>query len=227
MTDQTCVPTTSQVLAVLCELARDLTWRGRMLNERYLHHAFTHRLQGAGDLVRLTAQNGEPILHPEWPTYKKSTGLTGYGRYARDKATKEYLPTADGSAGFIDFALGAYHCPTIGIEFYLGYGWGHEHLVFDLLKLRDARNPFQTVFSFNVIVRDKALARGGGLASLEQHMNEAYIEARGRLMAANLLCDTARTVHCVVTELSETGRRHWHLQQPGGVFACGLPDTKT
>ena len=58
---------------MLGDLAQELTWRGRMLNERYLHHAFTHRLQGSGDLLRLTQKDSAPILHPEWPTYKQGS----------------------------------------------------------------------------------------------------------------------------------------------------------
>ena len=221
MSEGIAIPSAEQTLTVLCDLARQLSWQGRMLNERYLHHAFTHRLQGSHDFLHLTGAKGASVLHPEWPTYKQSTGLTCYGRYGR--SDRVYLPTADGTAGFVDFALGRYHHPCVGIEFCLSYGWAHERVVFDLLKLLDRRNPFQITFSFNVIVRDKNLAEGVALTTLEKSIDRAYAEATERLGTVGLLCDADRSTHCVITELASSARRHWYLQRAQGSFARGLP----
>jgi hypothetical protein len=164
------------------------------------------------------------LLHPEWPTHKASTGLVTYGRYRRDPATRRYQPVTDGAAGFVDLALGEYGRPRVGIEFGLAYGWTHEHLVFDLLKLMDARNPFTSVFSLNLILRDVALARKGRLDRLQRRMDEAYAEAAQRLASFGSLCDARRGVCCIITELDATGlRRHWHLQRSQARFVPGLP----
>jgi len=58
----------------ILDLAQHLYRRGSMLNERYLHHAFSHRLQTRGDLLGLTDGPQAPLLHPEWPTCKATTG---------------------------------------------------------------------------------------------------------------------------------------------------------
>jgi len=94
---------TKNVLKVILEIAQSTKYRGLMLNERYLHHCFSHLLQEKYNLLNLTGDNAAIILHPEWPTYKKQTGLV-YGRYR--KKNGKYKPNANGTAGFIDFAIG-------------------------------------------------------------------------------------------------------------------------
>jgi hypothetical protein len=211
------------ILSILCDLARSMRPHGRMLNERYLHHAFTHRLQGAAELLGMAGEAGKPVLHPEWPTYKKGTGLTEYGRYR--KGDGGYLPHPEGTAGFIDFALGDYRSPSIGIEFYLGYGWAHEHAIFDWLKLLDKANPFRVGISFNVIVRPNKLPQGGRLARLEARMNGAFDEAVARLNQYAELCAPTREFHCIIAEIdAQDARRHWHIRGLQGPFLPGLSD---
>ena len=82
-------------------------------------------------------------MHPEWPTFKKGTGLK-YSKYK--KINGKYQPYEEGSAGFIDFAIGDYNEPEIGIEFSLKYGWSNEAIVYDFLKLLDKNNPFKLLF---------------------------------------------------------------------------------
>ncbi len=73
------------------------------------------------------------------------------------KENKVYLPNKNGGAGFIDFAIGDYNEPGIGIGFSLKYGWSHEEIVYDFLKLLDKKNPFKVSISFNIIFREKRL----------------------------------------------------------------------
>jgi hypothetical protein len=127
----------SQEVVELClEIANSIKHRGLMLNERYLHHYFSHLLQEKWNLMNLTDTKEEIELHPEWPTYKKQTNLC-YGQYVKEGG--KYLPSKNGTAGFIDFAVGNYKKPYIGIEFSLKYGWSNEEIVYDFLKLLDTR----------------------------------------------------------------------------------------
>jgi hypothetical protein len=45
--------------------------------------------------------------------------------------------TEGGNAGFIDFAIGDYSRPSIGVEFCLKTSWNLEEVVYDFLKLID------------------------------------------------------------------------------------------
>ncbi|MCD6506565.1 hypothetical protein J7M22_08050, partial [Candidatus Poribacteria bacterium] len=123
------------VLKVILEIAQSIKYGGLMLNERYLHHFFSHILQKKYNMLNLSGDNGNITLHPEWPTYKEQTKLD-YGRYK--KVNGKYYPDKNGTAGFIDFAIGDYNKPDIGIEFSLKYGWSHEEIVYDFLKLLDS-----------------------------------------------------------------------------------------
>ena len=159
------------------------------------------------------------MIHPEWPTYKKQTGLA-YGRYRRDN--RKYRPSIEGTAGFIDFAIGDYNNPDIAIEFSLKYGWSHEEIVYDFLKLSDRKNPFKASISFNMILRQRRLVTGRHLRSLENHMNDAYEEAVERLN--NDVCDSSRILHLIVSEIDkDNSRRHWYYDRTTGRFENGLP----
>ena len=190
-----------------------------MLNERYLHHFFSHLLQDKYNLLNLTGDKRAIILHPEWPTYKKQTGLP-YGRYRKEDG--KYRPAVDGTAGFIDFAIGNYEKPDIGIEFSLKYGWSNEEIVYDFLKLLDKKNPFKSVISFNVILRKGRLLKGRYLKNLENHMDDAFIEAANRL--ENERRDDSRELHLIVTEIDkDNNRRHWQYDRTAHKFENQLP----
>ena len=206
-------------LKVILEIAQSTKYRGLMLNERYLHHLFSHLLQQKYNLLNLTEDNGAIILHPEWPTYKKQTGLV-YGRYRRENG--KYKPNVNGTAGFIDFAIGDYDKPDFGIEFSLKYGWSKEEIAFDFLKLLDKKNPFNASISFNIIFRQRRLVKGGRLRDLEKHMNNAYGEAVKRLN--NDVCDNSRELYLIVSEMDKhNNRRHWHYDRIRSRFKGGLP----
>lgn len=207
------------VLEEVLRIAQSILYSGPMLNERYLHHFFSHLLQDKRNLLNLTGDKKSIILHPEWPTYKKQTGLR-YGRYRRENG--KYKPNEDGSAGFIDFAIGDYNEPHIGIEFSLKYGWSNEEIVYDFLKLLDKKNPFGVSISFNVIFRQRRLPKGGYLRDLEEHMNEAFREAVNRLN--NEKCDDSRELYFIITEIDKgNNRRHWHYDRTSNKFKKGLP----
>jgi len=207
------------VLKVILEIAQSIKYSGLMLNERYLHHFFSHLLQEKYNLLNLTGDNRAITLHPEWPTYKKQTGLT-FGRYRRENGI--YKPNANGTAGFIDFAIGDYNKPAIGIEFSLKYGWSNEEIVYDFLKLLDKKNPFSVSISFNVIFRERKLVKGGYLRDLEEHMNDAFRKAVNRLK--NEVCDNSREIYLIITEIDkDNNRRHWHYDRTSSRFKNGLP----
>jgi len=210
---------TKAVLKIILDIAQSIGHSGLMLNERYLHHFFSHLLQDKHNLLNLTGEKRVITLHPEWPTYKKQTSLF-YGRYKKENG--KYKPNADGTAGFIDFAIGHYRKPDIGIEFSLKYGWSNEEIVYDFLKLLDKKNPFNASISFNVIFRKGRLVKGKSLRNLEKHMNDAFSEAVNRLN--NELSDTSRELHLIVTEIDkDNNRRLWHYDRASSKFRKGLP----
>jgi len=190
-----------------------------MLNERYLHHFFSHLMQEKYNLLNLTGSNTALTLHPEWPTYKEQTDIL-CGRYKREN--KLYMPNQTGTAGFIDFAIGAYESPDIGIEFSLKFGWANEEVLYDFLKLLDKKNPFKGAISFNIIFRKQRLVRGKYLSNLESRMNSAYHDAVKRLGAD--AWDKSRELYLIVTEIDkDNNRRHWHYDRTTNRFIDGLP----
>lgn len=210
---------TKDVLKIVLEIAKSLKYRGLMLNERYLHHFFSHLLQDKHNSLDLSEESTSLILHPEWPTYKTQTQLF-YSQYKRKNG--EYRPDLDGKAGFIDFAVGDYESPHIGIEFSLKYGWSNEEIVYDFLKLLDQKNPFKAAISFNVIFRQQKLARGKYPQTLERHMHEAIREAVKRLGYNDV--DASREIYLIVTEIdNDNKRRHWHYDRTRKEFKKGLP----
>jgi hypothetical protein len=194
-----------RVLAVIHNLAEKFPNHGAMLNERYLHHFFSHSLQQDENLLHLLGDAGGIRLHPEWPTYKESVGRFDGGRYR--KIGLHYYPVEDGrKGGFIDFTIGAYDAPEIAIEFSLKPTWSQEELIFDFVKLLDRRNiSFKAVVSFNIILRRQVLPD----VDYTQYVNTAYQEALRRLGHNHLLCNDHRVVYFRITEISANARRHW------------------
>ena len=207
------------VLKIILEIAQSIRYNGSMLNERYLHHYFSCLLQKEYNLLNLTGDNKAITLHPEWPTYKERTNLT-FSRYRNVNGI--YKPCKNGKAGFIDFAIGNYEKPEIGIEFSLKYGWSNEEIVYDFVKLLDKKNPFKVSISFNIIFRQRRLAKGEDLGNLENHMNDAFKEAVNRLK--NEVCDDSREIYFIITEIDKcNNRRHWHYDTTSNRFKSGLP----
>ena len=189
------------------------------LNERYIHHEFSHRLQTVQACLDIATPHSTLLLHPEWPTFKKATKLA-FAKYR--KTVGGYMPVdleGDGSAGFIDFAIGFYPAPEIGVEFSLKKGWGHEEVVYDFLKLIDRRNPIKVVFSHNIIIRENNLTMFARRQDLEDHINRALAEAIHRLDSIGYA--VTRDVRLTVSEIATHERRHWHYDQVRKLFVEG------
>ena len=106
------------------------------LNERYLHHLFSHKVQNRGYSVSFSDREG---LHPEWATYIK--GVRNGGRYFYNKPQKQYqVCSGERGAGFIDFAIGNSENPDYAIEFKMSKQFNTEGAIFDFIKLLDKRN---------------------------------------------------------------------------------------
>ena len=218
----------NEIARIVLMIAEDAQNAGFMLNERYLHHWFSYVLRIQPELLGswmldLSEKNATIALHPEWPTYKKQTGLC-YGQYRKENG--KYLPNPKGTAGFIDFAIGDYKKPEIGVEFSLKFGWSNEEIVYDFLKLLDRKNPFKTSISLNVILRKDKLAQGGYLEDLQNHISDAYKEAVRRL-GNDVAAPDERDLYLIVTEIAQdNSRRHWHFDKASNRFEIGLPQIK-
>jgi len=221
------MPHLGRVLRVIGELAAHFPNHGLMLNERYLHHVFSHALQQAGtpDKVNLLDYRGPTpgiTLHPEWPTYKESTGLVTGGRYVRINK-KTFMPIEDGrKGGFIDFALGDYSSPEVGVEFMLQPSWSNEETVFDYMKLLDSRNSsFKHVVSFGVILRVNGLPPDA--ETYRRLADKAFVEAKRRL--DQFYREDGREIYFVITEVASGSRRHLYFDPSTGRFVscAGLP----
>lgn len=224
---------------IIKSIERSFSFKSVLFNERYVHHYFSHKWLSLyehenNQEISLIKENENLIFHPEWPTYKKATGID-YGKYRKenkpgDSEPGKYMPCAEGTAGFIDFAIGEYQAPKIGIEMTLKYGWSNEEVIYDFVKLLDKSNPFEVVYSLNVILRDKRLPEGGMMKDLESHIHSAYQEAIRRLGEQYAV---ERERHFIILEITTEGRRKWVLsgekfevEKPKieGLFMSGIED---
>mgnify|MGYP001078020682 FL=1 len=226
---------------IIKSIERSFSFKSVLFNERYLHHYFSHKWLSLYEHenrreISLIKENENLIFHPEWPTYKKATGID-YGRYKFRKEDNpggsepgKYMLCAEGSPGLIDFAIGEYHAPKIGIEMTLKYGWSNEEVIYDFVKLLDKSNPFEVVYSLNVILRDKRLPEGGMMKDLQGHIHKAYLEAIERLGEKYAI---ERERHFIILEITTESRRKWVLsgekfevEEPRieGLFMPGIED---
>lgn len=198
---------------LLSQVLQDMVWPGMHFNERYLHHRFSSevlRVSVAG-LGEWSPASGVG-LHPEWPTYKSATAVA-YGRYRKVK--RRYRVDANGTGGAIDFTIGDYSKPIIGVEFKYGLSWNAEGNTFDYMKLLDARNPFEAVAQVTVLRR-----RGVTLSSGKQAlaaMDDAYATAMARLKDGGRP-RAKRTQWFVVVEVAKEAKRFWLCDSVGGKF---------
>jgi len=186
------------------------------LNERHIHHRFSYSFQKKYSHSLALGHIEKGMLHPEWPTIKK-VRAQNYGGYKKN-AQKEYVPSLRG-AGFIDFAIGDYESPDIGIEFSLKQSWSREEVTFDFLKLLDKRNPFKIAISLNIVLR---ISEGGREARFIRAMNDAFKDAKARLEKNQLLSDH-RNIHFIIAEVDAKDCRIWHLDDNSGRFVEGDP----
>ena len=202
--------TSTQVIETFVQLITSVRHWGWMMNERYFHHLFSSRLQAQGISSDITNLNSLLQLHPEWPTCKKKTGLCyAWYRYNDGKYFCK-RDGSDGSAGFVDFAIGDYQKPEIGIEFCIKHSWHNEEVIYDFLKLMDARNPFSVGLSYTAIIREKNVSRGKDLSRLVVSMNKALTVARARLEERDYQI-SGRQLLFVISELGLDTIRYWYF----------------
>jgi hypothetical protein len=197
-------------------MAEELRWDGKtQLNERYLHHWFSHRVQETfrGICFPISGGTSAVPLHPEWPTWKKD--VISYRKYRKG------FPCDGGTEGLVDFAVGDYQAPDLGVEFCLKPAWNPKEVIFDFVKMLDAKLPFDAVVCWVVVLRHNQLARGGRLCRLQEKMAAALKEAEDRLRGD--VCGKSRTLWFVVSEISATHQRHWHLDRTQWRFLDNLP----
>jgi hypothetical protein len=197
-----------ETIEVVNSLLLGMQYHGLLLNERYLHHSFSHKIHSVHPkLMDLLDSANLLRLHPEWPTYKEATGID-CGKY-REVDGCYLVVDAGKKGGFIDFALGPYLAPEIAVEFKLLYGWQGEAVVFDYMKLLDGRNPFKSVVQVTVLMRPNGLAAAGRKGALQAAINIAHHEAVRRLGDGLSRPNADRRHRFVITELAPNERRHW------------------
>ena len=146
------------VESVICEIVNNLSrmdFKDVHLNERYLHHLFSEKIQAMGYPIVL---NGGVGLHPEWATYIRDVRCEKACRYHYAKSGNEseagyqIVETMKdkGSSGFIDFAVGDYNKPDCAIEFKMAQSIVSKGIIFDYMKLLDSRSIFKTAVSLCV-----------------------------------------------------------------------------
>ncbi len=215
-------PDLESVKSIIKKLSGEIIPNRRMYNERYLHHRFSYEIQRAFGSIIMNGRE-EVFLHPEWPTYKSQMDIK-FGRYngkdsENPKKTKYHIDK-EGSGGLIDFAIGRYAKPEMGVEFKLTNGWDNEGIVFDYLKLMHSKNPFQSVISYSVILREYTQVIGGNLERLKDHMKSAVEESIKRL--GNEIAKD-RKVLLLISEIDSQGRRtHWHCDNTAEGFKDGI-----
>jgi len=193
-------------------------------NERYLHHYFSKEMQNQKDLEIDFGNLQNSKLHPEWPTYKKSTGIS-FSKYRKNGEKKYIVDTDDGSSGFIDFTIGDYSKPAFAIEFTSKYGFGREDLTYDFLKLLDAKNPFEYVVSFNLIFRENGLPKGGHEENIIKALTEVLADITDKEKGRNLEIAENRQYLFWIIEIDNNGKnRHWVCEDVNSGFEKKEPN---
>jgi len=160
------------------------------LNERYLHHLFTHKLQ---EKIGLISLDGESLIHPEWATRIKDLRPEG-GIYKKDDEKKSIYHQADsGRNGYLDFAIGDFDEPKCGIEFKLDNSFNQNGIAFDFMKLLDKRNPIKCGFSFVVSYGNAGTSTNMGLKFFHDCLEQA--------IKSSSYIDNNRTLHLYAIEI--------------------------
>lgn len=182
------------------------------LNERYLHHYFTEKIQKEYPIVFNDLNKSK--LHPEWATANQSR-LNG-GKYKKNG--KMYEIDDNGTSGFIDFALGDYDNPQMGIEFKCNKSWHFQSIVFDYMKLMDNNNSLQKIISFSIIYRENKLSNRLTLNKI----NETITELRNRL---NARLGTNRSFIFWIVEIAVNSneKNSWYCTNLNEKFLKGIP----
>lgn len=182
-------------------------------NERYLHHYFTEKMQKYFPIYLEDITKSK--LHPEWATANQIR-ING-GKYK--KIGNRYEIDNDGTSGFIDFVLGDYNNPEIGIEFKSNSSWKFESIVFDYMKLMDINNPLQTAISFSIIYRENGPSNKLKLDII----NKTIEEFKNRL---NERLDKSRPFLFWIVEIAHKRDKinSWYCKNLEQEFKIGIPE---
>lgn len=191
----------------------DMNFLKPCLNERYLHHHFTEKIQIEYPIVYNNLDKCK--LHPEWATANKFR-LNGGGKYK--KIGNKYEIDDNGTSGFIDFALGDYNNPEIVIEFKCNKSWQFQSIVFDYMKLMDKNNPLKKVVSISIIYRDKKLSNKLTLNKINESITELSNRLNGRM-------DINRPFLFWIIEIAYNNKQKesWYCRNLNEKFVNGIP----
>lgn len=199
----------------LMELAQSVQKNEDRLNERHIHHAFSHMMQEED--LRLGVRGTKANFHPEWPTRKKKANIP-YTIY-RKTPEGRYVPAdpkTRGRAGFLDFAVGKYRRPSIGIEFTLKRNWTQEEVIYDLLKLLDPALPFELGASLNILLSEDSSSPKDS-REIESNLRDAYRQASQRLQDEGRELDDRELFFLVVEVLDADRRTIWLMNASGEI----------
>lgn len=200
-----------EVLKILNEIY-NLDFNEFCANERYLHHYFSKLIQEKNPIIYNDLTNCK--LHPEWATANQFR-VNG-GKYKNEN--KIYIIHNNGTSGFIDFVLGEYNNPLIGIEFKSSKSWNFQSIVFDYMKLLDKSNNIRTVISFSIIYREKGLSNK---LTLEK-INETIFELKKRLNG-RLNLNRKFLFWIVEISLNSKVKNSWYCTNLDKNFSVGIP----
>jgi len=207
-------------LKVLRELALPFptAWM-RCCNERYLHHAFSRSICQELNLDKYGRdQDGQVVLHPEWPTHKTVNGSRSshcFAKYA--KVSKGYVPVditdPKAKGGWIDFAIGQYDSPAVGVEISYSTSWRRAAVSFDIMKLLDRRlRTLRCVASVNFLQRPHRPATGRRLQLFENRLCQSSQIAINHLRKGGwLVKPEERHVFVLVTEVTRDSLNCWQF----------------
>jgi len=224
------------ILKIICDLANSIRFN-RYLNESYLHHAFSYKLQKQFPDLELSNQlmkkQQDMLFHPEWATYRELDKLNDI-QVPQYRKYKKYLPQAvessEGKGAAFDFTIGNYNCPSIGIEFKWKYDWEKGPIFFDFVKCLDKQfTCFDTTISFNIVMREKRdgdyLKDDSSKHRFKQVLKDAYNDAISVLIELDSLTKDNRNVYLIITEIAkDNDRLHWHYDKKFDEFIVGFPN---
>ena len=195
-------------------------------NERYLHHYFSHKLQTQKYSVMYNDESSR-VIHPEWPTRKKERNNGNGGTYKCAKNKKKYNVDENGHSGFIDFAIGDYDKPEIGIEFTVSTSWKKEEVIYDMMKLMDSRNPFQKVISYNIVFRKEKLPEEGttDFSDFKDAINDSLSVYQERLNDYKYYARKREYLFWVI-EIGTNQTRSWYCGNFEGIETTGPKEFK-
>lgn len=177
---------------ILRELLQELKGQENIdVNERYIHHYFSCRLQH----TRYPIKFNEPCeLHPEWATAR--LGTLRNAKYS--KKNKAYKIDDSGSSGFIDLAIGSVEKPFVGIEFKTSKSYYPEGVIYDYMKLLDKNVNIDSAVAIDIYYGRKSKLTSeelnDNIQEAQSRLGERYEKARDRYLWVIQICGRELTV---------------------------------